>query len=166
MLQLLNHGTCSSSAVNISPSCTVQKQFTVIPFVNRCVKLTIRIIQKKWKDNTLSISPKNTGEKRKDQENIIMTTITIIIMIITMAMTRTEIVGPATGIDHIVETDHETTIKMITMMITETTIELTIEMTTEITVEKKIIGISKTRNIRKSIEIIMKTQGSQNMKFE
>ena len=30
-------------------------------------------------------------------------------------------------------------------------------MTTEMTVEKKIIGISKTRNIRESIEIIMKT---------
>ena len=30
-------------------------------------------------------------------------------------------------------------------------------MTTEMTVEKKIIGISKIRNIRESIEIIMKT---------
>ena len=30
-------------------------------------------------------------------------------------------------------------------------------MTTEMTVEKKIIGISKNRNIRESIEIIMKT---------
>ena len=34
---------------------------------------------------------------------------------------------------------------------------MTIEMTTKMTVEKKIIGISKTRNIRESIEIIMKT---------
>ena len=33
---------------------------------------------------------------------------------------------------------------------------MTIEVTTEMTVEKKIIGISKTRNIRESIEIIMK----------
>ena len=32
-----------------------------------------------------------------------------------------------------------------------------IEMTTEMTVEKKIIGVSKTRNIRESIEILMKT---------
>ena len=30
-------------------------------------------------------------------------------------------------------------------------------MTTEMTVEKKIIGISKNRNIRESMEIIMKT---------
>ena len=30
-------------------------------------------------------------------------------------------------------------------------------MTTEMTIEKKIIGISKTRNLRESIEIIMKT---------
>ena len=43
------------------------------------------------------------------------------------------------------------------MMITETTIKMTIEMTTEMTLEKKIIGISKNRNIRESIEIIMKT---------
>ena len=47
----------------------------------------------------------------------------------------------------------EITIKMIT----ETTIKMTIEMTTEMTVEKKIIGISKNRNIRESIEITMKT---------
>ena len=53
----------------------------------------------------------------------------------------TEIVVPETRIDHIVEIDHETTIKMII----------------EMTIEKKIIGISKTRNIRESIEIIMKT---------
>ena len=76
-------------------------------------------------------------------------------MIITMTMT--EIVGLETGIYHIVEIDCKTTIKMITMMITETTIEMTIEMTTEMTVEKKIIGILKSRNIRESIEIIMKT---------
>ena len=62
----------------------------------------------------------------------------IIITIITMTMT--EIVGPETGIDHtteidhIVETDCKTTIKMIIAMITETTIEMTIEMTTEMTV--------------------------------
>ena len=45
----------------------------------------------------LSISPKNTGEKRKDQENIIVITITI--MTITMTMIMTEIVGPETGIN-------------------------------------------------------------------
>ena len=77
-----------------------------------------------------------------------MTTIAIIIIIITITMTMTEIVGPEAGIDHIVEIDLETTIKI--------TIEMTIEMTTEMTVEKKIIGISKTRNIRESIEITMK----------
>ena len=86
-------------------------------------------------------------------------------------MTMTEIVSPETGInhtteiDHIVEKDCKTTIEMITKMITK--------MTTEITIEddyrndyrndyrddyrddyrgdcrKKIIGISKTRNMRK-----------------
>ena len=143
------------------------------------MKLTIRL----WKNDTLSIRPKNTGEKRKDQENIIVITITIIIMTITMTMIMTEIVGPDTGInhtteiDHIVEIYHETTMKMITeitikmiigmiiemiieitiKMITEMTIKMTIEMTTEMTVEKKIIGISKNRNIRESIEINMKT---------
>ena len=45
---------------------------------------------------------------------------------------------------------------MITKMTTETAIEMTIEMTTEMTVEKKIIGILKNRNIRESIETIMK----------
>ena len=70
-------------------------------------------------------------------------------------MTITVIVGPETGIDHTREIDHiieidcKTTIKMI--------IEISIKMTTEMTVEKKIIGISKTRNIRESIEIIVKT---------
>ena len=48
-------------------------------------------------------------------------------------------------IDYIVEIDHETTIRM------------TIEGTIDMTMERKIIGISKTRNIRESIEIIMKT---------
>ena len=91
------------------------------------------------------------GEKRKDQEDLIM----IVITIITMTMTITVILGPETGInhiteiDHIVEIDHKTTIKI--------TIEMTIEMTAEMTVEKKIIGISKTRNIGESIKIIMKT---------
>ena len=33
---------------------------------------------------------------------------------------------------------------------------MTIEMTAQMTIEKKIIGISKTRNIRESIEIIIK----------
>ena len=42
-------------------------------------------------------------------------------------------------------------------MITETAIEMIIEMTIEMTIEKKIIGISKTRSIRESIELIMKT---------
>ena len=64
------------------------------------MKLTIRL----WKNDTLSISPKNTGEKRKDQENIIMITITIIN--ITMTMTMTEIVGPETGINNTTEIDH------------------------------------------------------------
>ena len=58
-----------------------------------------------------------------------------------------------TGIGHIVEIYCGTTIKM--------TIEVTIEMTTkmiiEMTIEKKIIGISKTRDIRENIKIIMKT---------
>ena len=82
-----------------------------------------------------------------------MITITIIIMTITR--TVTEIEGPETGtdhtieIDHIVEIGHETTTKI--------TIEMTLEMTTEMTVEKKIIGISKTRNIRENIGIIMTT---------
>ena len=132
------------------------------------MKPTIRI----WKNDTLRISPRNTGEKRKDQENIIMITITI--TNITMTMTMTEIVGPETGINHtieighIVETDCKTTIKMITKMITkmtteitikmiigmitEMTTEMTIEMTTEMIVEKEIIGISKTRNIRGNID--------------
>ena len=39
----------------------------------------------------------------------------------------------------------------------EITIEMIIEMITEMTIEKKTIGDSKTRNIRESIEIIMKT---------
>ena len=56
-------------------------------------------------------------------------------------MTMTEIKGPETGIDHIVETDCKTTMKMITDMIIG------------MTIEKKIIGISKTRNIRESREI-------------
>ena len=81
----------------------------------------------------------------------------ITITYITMTMTMTEIVGPETGIDYIVQIDHKTTIKMITETIIGITIEMTIEMTTEMTVEKKIIGNSKTRNIRESIEIIMKT---------
>ena len=100
-------------------------------------------------------------------------------MIIIMTMTMTEIIDLETGIDHTIEIDHiveidyETTIKMITKiiieitikmiigmiieMITETTIEMTIEMTTEMTVEKKIIGISKNRNIRESTAIFLKT---------
>ena len=94
------------------------------------MKLTIKIIWKKWKNDTLSISPKNTGQKRKDQENIIMITITI--TNITMTMTMIEIVGPETGIyhtteiDHIIEIDHKTTMKMIIEMITEISIEMTI----------------------------------------
>ena len=137
--------------------------------MRRSVKLTVRL----WKNDNLRISPKNTEEKRKDPENIIMITITI--KNITMTMTVTEIVGPETGInytieiDHIVEIDCKTTIEMITKMTTEITIEMiigmiiempietTIEMTTEMTVERKIIGISKTRNIRENIEIIIKT---------
>ena len=131
------------------------------------MKFTIRL----WKNDTLRISPQNTGDKRKDQENIIMIAITIT----NITMTMTEIVGPETGInhtteiDHIVEIDCKTTIDMITKMITKMTtkitiemiirmiIEMTIEMTTEMIVEKKIIGISKTRNIRQNIEIIIKT---------
>ena len=110
-----------------------------------------------WKNDALSISHQNTGEKRKEQENIIMITITI--TNITMTMTMPEIVVPETGInhtteiDHIVKIYHETTMKIIIEMI----IEMIIQMTTEVTVEKRIIGISKTRNVRESIEIIMKT---------
>ena len=91
-------------------------------------------------------------------------------MIIIMIMTMTEIVDLETGIDHIIEIDHiveigcKTTIKMITKMTTEITIEMIIgmiiemitETTIEMTIEKKIIGILKNRNIRESIEIIMK----------
>ena len=91
-------------------------------------------------------------------------------MIIIMIMTMTEIIDLETGIDGIIEIDHiveigcETTIKMITKIIIGITIkmiigmiiEMTIEMTTEMTVEKKIMGISKNRNIRESTEIIMK----------
>ena len=70
-----------------------------------------------------------------------------------MTMTLTEIVGSETEIDHIVEIDHKTTTKMII----EITTDMIIEMITEMTIEKKTIGISKTRNIRESREIIMKT---------
>ena len=52
-------------------------------------------------------------------------------------MTMTEIVGPETGIDLIVEINHETT--------------------TEMTVGKKSIGKTKIRNIEVDIEIIMET---------
>ena len=55
-----------------------------------------------------------------------------------MTMTMTEIGGPETGIDHIVETDCKTII----------------EMNIEMTIEKKITGISKTRSIREGIVII------------
>ena len=56
----------------------------------------------------------------------------IIITITNITMTMTEIVGPETGIyhateiDHIIEIDHKTTMKMIIEMITEITIEMTI----------------------------------------
>ena len=92
---------------------------------------------------------------RKDQENIIMITITIT----NITMTMIETVGQETGInhtteiDHIVEIDHETTIKITIEMI----IEMITETTMEMTIEKKILGILKNRNIRESIEIIMKT---------
>ena len=46
-----------------------------------------------------------------------------------------------TEIGHMVGIDHETTIKMII----------------EMTIEKKIIGISKTRDIRENVKIIIKT---------
>ena len=51
-------------------------------------------------------------------------------------MTMTEIVGPETRIDHIVETDHVTT--------------------TRVTIEKKLLGKSKLET-EVDIEIIMKT---------
>ena len=91
-----------------------------------------------------------------------------------MTMTMAEIVDLETGIDHtieidhIVEIDHEITIEMITKiiigitmkmiigMIIEMITETIIELTTEMTVEKKFIRILKNRNIRESIEIIMK----------
>ena len=100
--------------------------------------------------------PQKHWEKRKDQGNIIITIITIINMIMTM----TEILGSETEIDHIAETDHRITTAEIDHTVEidwGMTIEMTIEMTTEMTVEKKIIGISKTRNIIESIEIIKKT---------
>ena len=62
-------------------------------------------------------------------------------------MTMTEIIGPETRIDHTTEIDH----------IAEKDCKNTIKMIIEMTTEEKIIGISKTRNIRESIEIIMKT---------
>ena len=65
------------------------------------MKLTIRL----WNEDTHNISPKNTGEKRKDQGNI------IIITIITMTMTMTESVGSEIEIDHILVTNHGITIK-------------------------------------------------------
>ena len=75
-----------------------------------------------------------------------------------MTMTMTEIVGPETGIDHIVEIDCKTTIKMITETIIGDDYRNDYrDMTIEMTVEKKIIGILKNRNIRESIEIITKT---------
>ena len=76
----------------------------------------------------ISISPQNTGEKRKDQGNIIVITITIIIMTITMTMIMTEIVDLETGIDHTIEIDHilETDCKTAIEMITEITIEMTV----------------------------------------
>ena len=77
-----------------------------------------------------------------------------------MTMTMTERVASETEIDHIVETDHRITMVEIDHTVEvdhETTIEMTTEMTTEMAVEKKIIGISKTRNIRESTEIIMRT---------
>ena len=54
-----------------------------------------------------------------------------------MTMTMTEIVGPETDIDYIVETDHVTTAK--------------------VTIEKKIICKVKIGNIEVNIEIIMET---------
>ena len=97
------------------------------------MKLTIKVVQKKWKDDTLSISPKNTREKRKDQGHIIITITTII----TMTMTMTEIVGSEKEIDLIVEIDHETT--------------------TQMTIEKKITGRIKIGNIEIDTENIMET---------
>ena len=58
-----------------------------------------------------------------------------------------------TEIGHIVGIDHKTTIKMTR----EVTIEMTTEMIIEMTIEKKIIGISKTRDIRENLRIIIKT---------
>ena len=67
-------------------------------------------------------------------------------------MTMTEIVGLEIEIDHRAETDHRITTAEINH-----TVEIDHETTIEMTIEKKIIGISKTRNIRENIEIIMKT---------
>ena len=64
------------------------------------------------------------------------------VMITTITMTMTEIAGPKTRIDHTTEIDHTVETDH------ETTIEMLIEMITEMTTKKKIIGISKTRNIR------------------
>ena len=56
---------------------------------------------------------------------------------------------------HIVEIDHEITITKMTIEMTIT--KMTIEMTIEMSIEERIIGILKTRDMRESIEIIMKT---------
>ena len=63
-------------------------------------------------------------------------------------------IDPITEMIHIVEIDCETITKMtIEMTITKMTIEMTIEMTIKV----RLIGILKTRDMRESIEIIMKT---------
>ena len=62
-----------------------------------------------WKDNTHDMSPKNTGEKKKDQGNVIIAIVTTTTM--TMTINMTETVGTETEIDHIAETNHGTTRK-------------------------------------------------------
>ena len=62
-------------------------------------------------------------------------------------------IDPIAETDYTVETECMTEIGHIVGIYYETTIK----MITEMTIEKKLIGISKTRNIRENIEIIIKT---------
>ena len=62
--------------------------------------------------------------------------------------------GHTAEIGHIVEIDHEATTEMTIKMITT---KLTIEMSIGMTVGRKIIGISKTRDMREGLNTIIKT---------
>ena len=66
-------------------------------------------------------------------------------------------IDPIAETDYTVETECTTEIGHIVGIDHETTIKMTTEMIIEMTIEKKIIGISKTRDIREDIKIIIKT---------